>query len=93
MNVMAGGPLSILVQLFFGFLLISVIASILLSWLPISPGNPISRFFTIVVYPIMEPLNRRIPPIGMLNINPLIALWLLWLVRSLLLYGLQAMSW
>ncbi len=90
---MIGGPFSIFVQLFFGFLLISVFASIILSWLPISPSNPVSRFFNVVVQPIMEPLNQRIPSIGALNINPLIALWLLWLVRGLLLYGFQALNW
>lgn len=86
------GPLHIAIGLFFTFLLIAVIANVILSWLPISPGNPVSRFVSAVVYPIREPLDRRIPPLGMINITPFIAIWAIWFVRGLILFAIPQ-SW
>ena len=79
-----------LVRAFFAVLIISIFVRILLSWLPISPNNPVSRIVNIVAGPIMEPLQSRVPMVGMFNIAPLIALWGLWFVRALILFALPA---
>ena len=72
----------------FGF----IIAWILISWFP---GYPSSRFFQIiydavgaVVNPIMMPLRSRIPPLRLggfaLDLSPIIAIFALYIGRSLL---------
>jgi YggT family protein len=55
----------------------AIIARALLSWFPIPSANPISEFLHAITEPILAPLRRVIPRIGMLDITPLIAILLL----------------
>jgi YggT family protein len=55
--------------------LILVVARILLSYFPLSPGSPMSGVYSFVytvTEPVMGPLRRVIPPIGMLDISPIV---------------------
>jgi YggT family protein len=59
----------------------------LLSWFPIGPGNPLFQLVVIlnqITEPILAPLRRVIPRIGMLDISPMVALLLLQFLQSLL---------
>lgn len=80
--------LSWTVQVFFAFLIISFFVSMILSWMPIAPSHPVNRFFGTITRPILEPFDRRIPPVGMFRISFLIAFWALFFVRQMLMYGL-----
>lgn len=62
---------------------------VLLSWVNPDPFNPIVQFLTRLTDPVLEPLRRVIPPIGMIDISPIVAFLLLqavqiFLVRTLL---------
>ena len=54
-----------------------------------SPYDPIRDFFDRIVNPLLAPIRRIIPPVGMLDLSPLILIILLQvidvLIRSLLL--------
>ncbi|MGH9280565.1 MAG: YggT family protein [Acidimicrobiales bacterium] len=59
--------------------LIILFARIILSWFPISPGSGMSTvygFLHTITEPVLAPLRRLIPPIGMggmgLDLSPLI---------------------
>ncbi len=86
------GIAHLIVQLFFGFLILAFIISMLLSWLPIAPSNPIKLFFNRIINPIVAPLDRRIPPMGMFRLSFLFAFWALLFARGLFLAALPA-SW
>ena len=54
-----------------------LIARAILSWFPIGPDSgfaPIVRFLYAVTEPILAPLRRVIPPLGMFDMSFLVAL-------------------
>ncbi len=80
--------LHIFVRIFFSALALLVIVNVLMSWMPVNPDNPVSRFTNKVIGPIQRPLDRRIPTVGAINITPLILLWGLVFTMTLILYAL-----
>jgi YggT family protein len=67
------------------FLAFAILARALLSWFPIDRNGPIFQFLNAVTDPILEPLRKVIPPIGMIDITPMVAMFLLFFVASALL--------
>jgi len=49
----------------------------LLSWFPIDPRNPLVTLLYDVTEPILDPLRRVIPRLGMIDITPLVAIILI----------------
>jgi YggT family protein len=56
-----------------------VIAWIILSWIRVSPDHPVGRlsvFLDRLVYPVILPLRRVIPPVrlggGLLDLSPIV---------------------
>jgi YggT family protein len=74
--------ISIVAELLFLALIIRAV----LSWLTgVVALQPIARFFNRVTDPILEPIRRIVPPLGGIDMSPLIAMLVIWLVESLLL--------
>lgn len=51
-----------------------LIIRVLISWVSPDPFNPIVQFLTQVTDPVLAPLRRIIPPIGMFDLSPLVAI-------------------
>ena len=50
-----------------------LLARILMTWIPnLDPYNPIAQFLLQVTEPVLEPARRLIPPIGMMDISPIV---------------------
>ena len=64
-----------------------VLAAVIVSWTRAAPDNPIRRITNATVEPVLDPIRRVVPPIGGLDMSPLILLLGLRLLRSLLLGG------
>ena len=63
-----------------------LLARIILSWIPnIDRGNAIVQFLYQATEPVLEPVRRNIPPLGMIDISPILVFIGLSIVRSLLL--------
>jgi len=81
------------VDILFQVLFLAILGRALLSWFPVRPGNP---FFLLAVIlhqitePILGPLRRIIPTIGMIDISPIVALFLLQIVQTVLLKALNS---
>lgn len=60
---------------------IALIVYILMSWFPNARDTAIGRFLTRICEPYLEPFRRFVPPIGMLDLSPLVALIVLNLAR------------
>lgn len=58
-------------------LMIAIIARAAMSWFSPRPDNPIVSFVHEVTEPILAPLRRIIPLIGMFDITPIVAIILL----------------
>lgn len=63
---------------------IAIIVRAILSWFPIAPYNPFVVFLFRITEPILGPLRRYIPRLGMLDLTPLVAIVILqWVVPLL----------
>ncbi len=64
-----------------------VLARVILSWVRVSPWHPtwgpIIRFIYQVTDPIMEPVRRLLPAMGGLDFSPIIVLFGLDILRTL----------
>ena len=56
----------------------------MLSWFPIDPSGPIVRGVFSVTEPVLEPLRRVIPRIGMIDLTPMVAMILLFAIARIL---------
>ncbi len=72
--------LGLLIQLM-GFL---IFARAILSWFPIDRDGPIVRALEDVTDPVLVPLRRVIPPLGTIDITPMIAFFLLMVIGGAL---------
>jgi YggT family protein len=81
--------LSRFIDILFQVLFLAIVGRALLSWFPVRPGNPFYPLAVIlhqITEPILGPLRRIIPTIGMIDISPLVALFLLQFIQ----YALQS---
>lgn len=70
----------LLFQAFYVLLLIRVI----LSWVPgIDHHHPAVQFVHRVTSPVLAPIRRAVPPVGGLDLSPLVAILLLTLAQRL----------
>ena len=83
MNNPASAILS-LANLVLTILTYAIIAEAVLSWIQPDPRNTLVRLLHKISDPILGPLDRLIPPLGGLNITPLIAIVLLQFIQNLL---------
>ena len=85
-NRRAGGPMAIVGYLLFGFLglyTIAIFARIIVSWLGVDYRNRFARFLIQVTEPLLGPLRRFIPTVGMFDISPIVAFVILWVCQSI----------
>ena len=57
------------------------------SWLPIDREGPVIRALEAVTEPVLEPLRRVVPTIGMIDITPMVAMIVLQVISSALQRG------
>ncbi len=82
--------ISYIVQIVFGLIYLDILIVVLLSWIPIFNTKKEPLAFLVRVYnKIMAPFKAVIPPIGMVDISPLIAFILLQILENFLLIFLR----
>ncbi|SFL59206.1 YggT family protein [Salibacterium qingdaonense] len=64
-----------------------IIIYILLSWFPNARESSIGKILGSVVEPYLEPFRRIIPPLGMIDISPIVAIVALHFAR----FGVMAL--
>jgi uncharacterized protein YggT (Ycf19 family) len=80
------------ISVFVAVYTIVILVYILMSWvrLPYSPWlNRLQRFLYDVCEPYIRLFRRILPPLGPLDLSPMIALIVLWALRQVLLYALD----
>ena len=78
------------VNLLFTILEFAIIARALVSWFPIAPGHPAIVFLNDITEPILAPIRRVIPMLGMIDITPMVALIALEVLKNLVVGNLAA---
>ena len=64
-----------------------VLGRVLLSWFPIRPGTPIASAYVVLrdlTEPVLAPLRRVIPPVGMLDMSSLVLIIGLAILRGII---------
>lgn len=84
-NCIGTTPASQVVCLVFTFLTIAVFARAIVSWFNMDPRSPLIQILDAVTEPILDPIRRIMPRLGMIDLSPLIAILLLQFVSN----GLQ----
>jgi YggT family protein len=80
-----GGIVRFLVEATFAVLQIALLVRVITSWVRVSPYSRWVRWSYVLTEPILRPLRRVIPSLGMLDITPIVAYFLLQLLSSLIL--------
>ena len=77
------------VEALFTVYLILIFVRILLSWIPRLPYNPVLHAVVTFVHDVTDPylrlFRRVLPPVGMFDLSPLAAWFVLWAIKLLLL--------
>jgi YggT family protein len=84
---MRGSPISIVGFLLYGFIavyMLLIFARILYSWFA-NPHSRVLHFLIRVTEPVLAPFRRVIPPVGMMDISPIIVMFLLDLLKRAVL--------
>jgi len=71
-----------------------IVIGVLISWVSPDPFNPIVRILRGMTDPVFEWVRRRLPfaVMGMLDLSPLIVLFLIWFSRLFLVQTLMDLS-
>ena len=78
--------ISFLVTVLAQVLILALLASAILSWLPrIRVLIPVTMLLDGITEPILSPIRRRLPFFGGLDLSPLVALLLISVVEALVL--------
>ena len=59
--------------------LVLIAARVIFSWGRVSYGNRVMRFLFNTTEPLLGPLRRMLPPLGWIDISPLVATLIIWL--------------
>lgn len=82
MHVTQNGLLSIVGIL--RYLTWLIIIRALMSWVSPDPSNPVVQLIHSLTDPIMRPFSRLVPPIGMIDISPIILIFVIEFLRMFL---------
>ncbi|OQY20187.1 MAG: hypothetical protein B6I34_08855 [Anaerolineaceae bacterium 4572_32.1] len=74
-----------LVDLFFYLYSLAIIARVFTSWMRVDPYHPAVQLLYRITEPVLAPLRARIPPMGMVDVSPMAALLILWIVQKLVI--------
>ncbi len=69
----------------FSFLMAAILIRVIASWVGVSSYNRWMRPFVVATDWLIEPIRRVLPPMGMIDLSPMVAWLVLWIVRGVVL--------
>ena len=60
-----------------------VLAAVILSWVPVDRRNPLAMIVRRLTDPVLAPIQRVLPPIGGLDLSPMVLLFALQALKRL----------
>ena len=61
----------------------AIFIRIIFSWIGMDPQNPVVVFLHEITEPILAPIRQFMPRMGMLDLTPMVAIFLLYLILKL----------
>ncbi len=62
--------------------MVAIFIRIILSWVGMDPRNPVVIFLHDITEPILSPIRQFMPRLGMLDLSPMVAIFLLFLILN-----------
>ena len=84
-SVQAGRFIAVVGYLLYGFLtvyLLLITIRIIFSWGSVSSTNRVMRFLVNATDPVLLPMRRLVPPLGVFDISPLVVILIIYLLRT-----------
>ena len=84
-SVQHGELFSVLGFILYGLIslyILLIFVRIIFSWGMVSYTNRVMRFLVDATEPLLGPLRRMIPPLGRMDISPIVAFLILWLFQA-----------
>lgn len=69
----------------------AILARVIVSWLPIGPDSPFApvvRTIYEITEPILSPIRRLVPGMGMFDLSPMIAIILIMVIQRIVIAAL-----
>ena len=79
-----GATLAGIIDLVGRLLTLTLFINALLSWAPLDPMHPVRRTLRDICDPIIAPFRRLLPPVGMMDFSPFVAMIAIQLIATLL---------
>ena len=79
------GYLAQFINILFFALWAAILGRVIISWINLSPDNPIVQVLYGITEPILGPIRRVLPSTGMLDLSPMVALIIMLIVQRILL--------
>lgn len=79
------------VDLIFTFLYLAIMARIILSWFRVDPYHPVSAFLYRITEPVLAPFRNIVPPVGMVDISPIVAIIVLGILQQILFFIIRGL--
>ncbi len=79
-----------LIRLVANIITILLIVDALISFAPIEPWHPVRRFLDQLAEPIVRPFRNILPPMGMFDLSPMIALIVIQILAQILVVLIQS---
>ena len=72
------------VAILVNLLAFAIFVRAILSWFPIDRGGPVVQAIEAITDPVLDPLRRVLPTVGMIDISPMVAIITLFVIARIL---------
>ena len=73
------------INILFSVLWVAILGRVIISWINLSPDNPIVVLLYGITEPILAPIRRVLPSMGMIDLSPMVALIVMMIIQRVLL--------
>jgi YggT family protein len=77
--------LATFINILFYVLWAAILGRVIISWINLSPDNPVVVLIYGITEPILAPIRRVLPPMGMLDLSPMVALIIMIIIQQAIL--------
>lgn len=67
---------------------LAILGRVIISWVNVSPSNPIAAVIYQMTEPVLAPLRRVLPQTGMIDLSPMVAILIIMAVRWIVVRSL-----
>jgi YggT family protein len=60
----------------------AIFIRVIFSWIRMDPNNQVAIFLQEITEPILAPIRRFMPRLGMLDLTPMVAIFILYMIIS-----------